>query len=140
VKTTIEIPDSTFRRAKSFAAAKGISLKQLFTEAMDEKLRQIDKRCKTEQPPWMKGFGGLADLKAENTRIMALVEEEFEKLSRRTGSDPGYQCPLGMGGWHCGPSAGPEFGDASGNSRGWSSPSIFTAYFNRATDNAINNG
>lgn len=78
MKTTVEIPDSTFRRVKTLAAARGISLKQFFTEALDDKLASGSR--KASQPPWMKGFGGLAALKAENARIMALVEEEFEQI------------------------------------------------------------
>jgi hypothetical protein len=80
MKTTIEIPEATFRRAKTLAAARGISLKQLFTEAMDEKLRPTASRGKAAVPAWMKGFGGLADLKVENARIMTLIEEEFEHI------------------------------------------------------------
>jgi len=79
MNTTLEIPDSTFRRAKTLAAARGVSLKQLFTEALDDKLRQTAARGKAP-PPWMKGFGGLADLKQENVRIMTLIEEEFEHI------------------------------------------------------------
>jgi hypothetical protein len=79
MKTTLEIPDSTFRRAKTLAAAQGITLKKLFTEALDEKLRQATGRGKAE-PPWMKGFGKLADLKTENARILSLIEEEFEQI------------------------------------------------------------
>jgi len=33
MKTTIEIPDALFRKAKSLAAARGQSLEDLFTEA-----------------------------------------------------------------------------------------------------------
>ena len=80
MKTTLEIPDSTFRHAKTLAAARGISLKQLVTEALDEKLRQSSRPGKTAKPPWMKGFGALANLKSENARIMALIEEEFEQI------------------------------------------------------------
>ncbi len=80
MKTTLEIPDATFRRAKTLAAARGISLKQLFNEALDEKLHQLTKPGKPTQPPWMKGFGNLAELKSESARIMTLIEEEFEYI------------------------------------------------------------
>ena len=87
MKTTIELPDATFRQAKALAAARGTTLKQFFTEALDEKLR----RCARERnesetnegeadPPWMAGFGALADLSSENRRINAVIEAEFEKL------------------------------------------------------------
>ena len=31
-------------------------------------------------PPWMKGFGELSDLREESRRIMAIVEEEFGRV------------------------------------------------------------
>ncbi len=82
VKTTIELPDATFRQAKVLAAARGTTLKQLFTEALDEKLR----RCARErtgpesEPPWMAGFGALSDMSSEHRRVNAIIEEEFGKL------------------------------------------------------------
>ena len=33
-----------------------------------------------QQRTWMKGFGGLADLKDENARIVKLIEDEFERV------------------------------------------------------------
>ena len=41
MKTTIELPDATFRQAKVLAAARGTTLKQFFTEALDEKLPSL---------------------------------------------------------------------------------------------------
>ena len=38
MKTTLEIPDSVFRRAKARAAERGIPLRQFVTEAVEEKL------------------------------------------------------------------------------------------------------
>ncbi len=80
MKTTLEIPETTFRRAKTLAAAKGISMKQLFTEALEDKLRQSTHRGKPTEPPWMKGFGKLADLKLESARMMKVIDEEFEVI------------------------------------------------------------
>ena len=82
MKTTIELPDATFRQAKALAAARGMTLKQFFTDALDEKLR----RCVREtsqgeaEPPWMAAFGGLSDLSSEPRLVNAAIEEEFEKL------------------------------------------------------------
>ena len=39
MKTTIELPDALFRQSKSLAAARGVTLKRFFTEALEEKLR-----------------------------------------------------------------------------------------------------
>ena len=71
-----------FRRAKAYAAVNGISLKQFFSEALEEKLRRCVDESDAGQvlPPWMTGFGALADLSDENRRIMNLIDEEFEKI------------------------------------------------------------
>ena len=42
VKTTLEIPDAIFRRARSEAAQRGISLREFVAEAMREKLAGRD--------------------------------------------------------------------------------------------------
>src|SRR5881396_4258492 len=50
MKTTLEIPDSIFRRAKSVAAERGIPLREFVTEAVQEKL---DAERKPLKKPWM---------------------------------------------------------------------------------------
>ena len=83
MKTTIEIPDVMFRRAKALAAARGVTLKRLFTEALEDKLRRGTRAGPADdlEPPWMAGFGALSDLSDENRRVLDMIEEEFEKLS-----------------------------------------------------------
>jgi hypothetical protein len=39
VKTTLEIPDAVFRRAKSKAAEQGMPFRQLVTEGVEDKLK-----------------------------------------------------------------------------------------------------
>lgn len=81
MKTTIEIPEATFRQAKTFAAAQGITFKQLITEALERRLqRAVEAAGVRDAPPWMAGFGALSHLADENRRILGLIEEEFEKL------------------------------------------------------------
>jgi len=41
MKTTLEIPDMIFRRAKSKAAAQGVPLRQFVTEAVEDKLKSF---------------------------------------------------------------------------------------------------
>jgi predicted DNA binding CopG/RHH family protein len=53
MKTTLEIPDPLFRKAKSLAAEKGIPFRELVTEALAEKLRSAG----SEARPWLKSFG-----------------------------------------------------------------------------------
>ena len=82
MKTTLDIPDAVFRRAKAKAALSGISLRQLVTEALEQKMAEntgADPR-RPEGPPWMRGFGALSRFKAENRRIEALIEDAFENI------------------------------------------------------------
>ncbi|MCY4486783.1 MAG: hypothetical protein OXF11_06655 [Deltaproteobacteria bacterium] len=83
MKTTIELPDAVFRQAKIVAAARGITLKRFFTEALVEQLRNQTKDVRTggTDPPWMAGFGELADLSSETRRVLSVIEEAFERLS-----------------------------------------------------------
>ena len=64
MKTTIDIPDKTFRRAKTLAAANGMTLKQLVAQAIEDKLSHGAKTSKAEEPTWMKLYGAFAKTKA----------------------------------------------------------------------------
>ena len=76
MKTTLEIPDPLFRRAKSVAAERGISLRELVSEALADKLRAQG----TEDKPWLKTFGKLRGLHKETARINRIIEAEFGKI------------------------------------------------------------
>ncbi len=76
MKTTLEIPDTLFRRAKSAAAERGIPLRALVSEALAEKLRSDNGSGK----PWMAAFGKLRHLRKETARINRIIEEEFEQI------------------------------------------------------------
>ena len=82
MKTTIEIPDTTFRQVKTYAASKGMSMKQFFTEALEEQLRRSTEcsAVASRERPWMAGFGALADLSQENRRVLNSIDDEFENL------------------------------------------------------------
>ena len=75
MKTTLEIPDFLFRRAKSLAAERGIPLRQFVTEAVQEKLKTT-----SQEKPWMKHVGKLKHLRRERKRIEQRVEETFEQI------------------------------------------------------------
>jgi hypothetical protein len=77
VKTTLEIPDAVFRRAKSVAARRGIPLREFVTEAVKDKLADADKAA---DKPWMAAFGKLRRLRKETARINRRIEEEFEQV------------------------------------------------------------
>jgi hypothetical protein len=77
VKTTLEIPDPIFRRAKSAAAQRGIPFREFVTEAVKAKLIAENKAA---ERPWMTAFGKLRHLRKETNRINRTIEEEFEQV------------------------------------------------------------
>ena len=79
MKTTFEIPQPLFRKAKAIAAKKGCTLKQLVQEALSEKIARVD-GARSQQKPWMVLAGGLKHLQSENRRIERLIEAEFENV------------------------------------------------------------
>jgi hypothetical protein len=76
MKTTLEIPDDLFRRAKSAAAEQGIPLRELVSEALAEELRA--RGCPDK--PWLKAFGKLHGLREETARINRIIEDEFGRI------------------------------------------------------------
>jgi hypothetical protein len=77
MKTTLEIPDTIFRRAKSAAAERGIPLREFVTQAVKDKLASS---AKMTDRPWMAAFGKLRHLRKETARINRVIEEEFEQI------------------------------------------------------------
>lgn len=77
MKTTLEIPDPLFRRAKSIAARDGKSLKQFVNEALEEKLKARESPAK---PGWLELFGAMKTHGAELRRIDATIAAEFERI------------------------------------------------------------
>ena len=84
MKTTLEIPDAIFRRAKSAAAERGIPLREFVTEAVREKLAT---RAQTTEKPWMKHLGGLKHLHKETLRINRLIEADSDRIDPEMWSD-----------------------------------------------------
>jgi hypothetical protein len=78
MKTTIEIPDPLFRKAKSRAAERGQTLKEFVTEALQARLSGAPPGGR--DPSWMNGFGKLRRLRSETARIQAVIEDEFESV------------------------------------------------------------
>ena len=81
MKTTLELPDHVFRQAKARAALRGIPLRQFVSEALEEKL-SVDAGLPSaaSEPPWMRGFGSLSDLKKENRHVDSIIAEAFGNL------------------------------------------------------------
>ena len=77
MKTTLEIPDAIFRKAKSVAAQRGIALRVLVTEAVEEKLAAASQQ---DEKPWIRLSGGLKHLRKETARINGIMKREFEQI------------------------------------------------------------
>ena len=77
MKTTLEIPDSVFRRAKARAAEKKIPLRQFVSEAVAE---QLERKSPTKGEAWLQLGRSLRRLRKESTRIGRLIEREFERI------------------------------------------------------------
>lgn len=77
MKTTLDLPDPLFRKAKATAAERGQSLKDFVAEALTDKLERPAGRG---APGWMQGFGKLKRLHKETVRVQSAVDEEFEVI------------------------------------------------------------
>jgi hypothetical protein len=76
MKTTLELPDPLFRRAKSVAAQRGIPFRELVSEALTEKLAVNG----NGERPWMRSFGKLRALRSESARINGIIKAEFDQV------------------------------------------------------------
>ena len=79
MKTTLEIPEPLFRKAKAIAARQGRTLKQLVQEALSEKIARVDGLSR-QKKPWMALAGELRHLHSETRRIECVIEAEFENI------------------------------------------------------------
>jgi hypothetical protein len=77
MKTTLEIPDPIFRRAKAKAAERKIPLRQFVSEAVAAKL---ESESAPRLSARMKLAGSLRHLRKETARISGLIEREFETI------------------------------------------------------------
>jgi hypothetical protein len=77
MKTTLEIPDPIFRRAKARAAQRGIPFRQFVTEAVRDKL---ELESKAPEKSWISLAGRLSHLHEETERINRIIEEESERI------------------------------------------------------------
>ena len=80
MKTTLEIPDPLFRKAKSTAAERGQTLKEFVGEALQEKLAANASRVRVGEPAWMQGFGKLRRLHKETVHVQSRIDEAFEVI------------------------------------------------------------
>ena len=80
MRTTIELPTPLFRDAKAAVAARGTTLKEFITQAVQQALTSPDKSRRMERPPVSRGK---ATIRARSNReIAALLENEDLRKAR----------------------------------------------------------
>ena len=79
MKTTVEIPDDLFKRAKVLAAQEGLSMKQLITESLQQRVARHATETNPE-PAWKRAFGAMRAYRKENRRIEKIIEQECEQI------------------------------------------------------------
>jgi hypothetical protein len=77
MKTTLEIPDTIFRRAKAKAAESRIPLREFVSEAVAEKL---DAKPQARARARAKLAGRLKHLRKETARVNSRIAQEFETI------------------------------------------------------------
>lgn len=76
MKTTLEIRDSLFRRMKAQAASAGVSIRQLVTEAIEDRLAGRGGKRRAGFG-WRRVFGSIPGSAKDVDRI---VQAEFERI------------------------------------------------------------
>lgn len=80
MRTTIELPDPLFRSARAAALERGVTLKELFTEALDRALRTPVRGVKRmDRPPIAGGAGGEVPSRSNKELAEILGDEELSK-------------------------------------------------------------
>ena len=87
MKTTLEIRDAIFRRAKSAAAERGIPFRALVSEALADKLRAQSDR---DGKPWMRTFGKLRHLH-KKIAVPVIVLGEYQYGIRHSRDRERYE-------------------------------------------------
>lgn len=77
MKTTIEIPDELFKKAKATAALRGDSLKDLICDALETHLAAAP-QPRSERSGWRSVFG-LGDSKAV-ARVQKVIDSDLEQI------------------------------------------------------------
>ena len=81
MKTTIEMPDTLFRKIKSVSASKGMSLKDFITDALKAKLA-VDV-ARGDDDLFLIGFGAFSStnqMRNETKVIQKKIDEEFSLI------------------------------------------------------------
>jgi hypothetical protein len=80
VRTTIELPTTLFRDAKAAVAARGTTLKEFITQAVQQALTSPDKSRRMERPPVPRDARRVRA--RSNREIAGLLEQEDLRKAR----------------------------------------------------------
>ena len=72
MKTTLELPESLFKRAKALAAQRGQTMTTFVRSALESKISSDERSA--EEKPWMQ-FAGVHTDHEESRKIMASIED-----------------------------------------------------------------
>ena len=78
MKTTMEMPDSLFRRVKSTASLSGRTMKDFITEAIVAALSHEEGR-RGKETGWRSVFGKAS--KKDTQEVDAIINDEFERIN-----------------------------------------------------------
>ncbi len=82
MKTTIDLPPTLLRKAKSLSAERGESLKAFVSEAIQARVDSLrtGRAIEPPQPRWMAHFGELAPYRTEIEAMRKDIDAVFEKI------------------------------------------------------------
>src|ERR1017187_333902 len=95
MKTTLEIPDALFRRAKSAAAEQGIPFRELVSEALAESCAFRDAKI----GPGSKRSANFVVCAKNRPASAAPSNKSSARSNHGIGSDHGHQRISSLGGW-----------------------------------------
>jgi hypothetical protein len=83
MRTTIDIPDELYREAKARAALDGVKLKDLFTEALREKLRAPAPKARRHRTKFPIIKSTRTDKKITDEMVKEALEQEYIEEAQR---------------------------------------------------------
>jgi len=82
MRTTIELPDGLYRKVKTLAVDKGLTLKEFFTAAVERAMVEPAPELRRMIRPPIRGFGGHPIPARTNEELSMLLETEDLEKSR----------------------------------------------------------
>lgn len=77
MKTTLELPDTLFKRAKALATQRGQTMTAFVRSALESKISSDE--LSAEEKPWMQFAGACTDT-AESRKIMETIDASCGKI------------------------------------------------------------